>query len=52
MSKEEIHQMEIANCKCCLLTEAMKDGKTCKFAHALAEKNNNTVSQGKEDTNV
>ena len=50
MTKEEIHQMEVANCKCCLLADRMQDCKACKFAHALAEKNNNTVSQGKERT--
>lgn len=49
MTKEEIHQMEIANCKCCLLAEVMKDCKACKFNHALAEKNNTVSTQGKED---
>lgn len=50
MSKEEIHQMEVANCKCCLLAAAMKNCKACKFAHALQEKDNTVSTQGKEET--
>lgn len=50
MSKEEIHRMEVANCKCCLLAEAMKDCKACKFSHALQEKDNTVSTQEKEET--
>lgn len=51
MNDKEKKEFYIANCKCCLLAEKMKDCKVCQFNIGLAEKNNNTVStQGKEET--
>jgi hypothetical protein len=35
MTTDERTKMERANCETCLLSQAMKDCKACKFNHAL-----------------
>jgi hypothetical protein len=42
MTADERTKMERANCGTCLLSQAMKDCKVCKFNHALKI---NTVSK-------
>jgi hypothetical protein len=37
MSEEEKVESYIANCKCCLLAQAMKTCSTCRFNIGLAE---------------
>lgn len=38
MSDQEQIEMHIANCKCCLLADAMKNCAVCRFNIGLAEK--------------
>lgn len=38
MSEQEQIEMHIANCKCCLLADVMKNCAACRFNIGLAEK--------------
>lgn len=38
MNEQEKKAFYIANCKCCLLAEAMKTCQNCRFSIGLAEK--------------
>ena len=50
MTTDEKTAMYIANCKCCLLAETMKDCKNCLFAIGLIEREKMNNQQGQQIT--